>query len=131
MRKGSFLKKIVSCILVMSFFFMNSAFVFASNTTSKGNTTQQSGSGFDPGIYRPGSGGDLPVGVANGIFGALQVVAYFIAVGILLIYGIKWLLATANEKADLKKGFVNYVIGAIIVAGAGTIMNWVFGAVGM
>ena len=32
-------------------------------------------------------------------------------------------MASANEKADLKKGSINYVIGAVLVAAASTIVG--------
>ena len=43
----------------------------------------------------------------------------------MLIYiGIKYTMSAANEKADLKKGLINFVIGAVIIAGAATICGW-------
>ena len=33
------------------------------------------------------------------------------------------MMASANEKADLKKGSINYVIGAILVAAASAIVG--------
>ncbi len=49
--------------------------------------------------------------------------AWGFALGMLLYIGIKYVMASANEKADLKKGAINYVIGAILVAAAGTIVK--------
>ena len=57
------------------------------------------------------------------ILGIVQVVGYGFAVGMLLYVGIKYMMASANEKADLKKGAINYVIGAIVVFGATTIVT--------
>ena len=43
----------------------------------------------------------------------------------MLIYiGIKYTMSAANEKADLKRGLINFVIGAVIIAGAATICGW-------
>ena len=51
------------------------------------------------------------------ILGVIQWVGYAIAVGMLLYIGIKYVMAAANEKAELKQSLINFVIGAILVAG--------------
>lgn len=57
------------------------------------------------------------------INGYVQWFGYAIAVGMLLYIGIKYMMASANEKADLKKGSISYVIGAIIVVAASTLFG--------
>ena len=52
------------------------------------------------------------------ILGVVQVIAFAFAIGMLLYLGIKYMMSSANEKADLKKGSINYLIGAIICFGA-------------
>ena len=59
------------------------------------------------------------------ILGFIQWVGYAIAVGMLIYIGIKYMMASANEKADLKSGSIKYVIGAIVVAAAATICGWI------
>ncbi len=49
------------------------------------------------------------------ILGIIQAIAVAFATGMLLYVGIKYTMASANEKADLKKGSINYVIGAVII----------------
>lgn len=68
--------------------------------------------------------GEMGNAVTN-ILGAIQWVGYAFAVGMLIYIGIKYVMSAANEKADLKKGAINYVIGAIIIAGASTICGWI------
>ena len=63
---------------------------------------------------------------ANTIIGAVQWIGYAIAVGMLVFVGIKYILASANEKADLKNALIHYVIGAILIAGAVTVAGWIF-----
>lgn len=65
--------------------------------------------------------------LAGNVLGFVQFVAYAIALGMLIYVGIKYVMASANEKADLKSALVKYVIGAIIIAGASTILAWVMG----
>ena len=58
------------------------------------------------------------------MLGAIQWIGYAIAIGMLIYIGIKYVTSAANEKAELKSASVNYIIGAIIIAGAVTICNW-------
>jgi uncharacterized BrkB/YihY/UPF0761 family membrane protein len=62
------------------------------------------------------------------ILGYIQWGGFIIAVGILVAFGIKYVMATANEKADLKSGFVKYLIGAVLIAAGPTIATWIFSA---
>lgn len=63
--------------------------------------------------------------MVEAILDALLWIGYAIALGMLIYIGIKYTMSAANERADLKKASVNYVIGAIVIAGAVTICNWV------
>lgn len=62
-------------------------------------------------------------GILGGILGVVSVIGYAFAVGMLLYVGIKYVMASANEKADLKKGSISYVIGAVIIFGASAIIG--------
>ena len=64
-------------------------------------------------------------GAVVSVLGVIQWVGYAFALGMLIYIGIKYVMAAANEKADLKKGAINYVIGAIVIAGAVTICDWI------
>ena len=55
------------------------------------------------------------------IVNAIAWAGYVIAFGMLLFVGAKYALSAANERADVKRGAVGYVIGAILIAGASTI----------
>lgn len=57
------------------------------------------------------------------VLGYVQWFGYAIAVGMLIYIGIKYMMASANEKADLKKGAINYVIGAVIVVVASSLFG--------
>ena len=71
---------------------------------------------------KPLEGTDNMVGK---ILGIIQWIGYAIALGMLIYIGIKYTMSAANEKADLKRASVNFIIGAIIIAGAATICGWV------
>ena len=57
------------------------------------------------------------------ILGLVQWIAMAFAVGMLLYIAIKYMMSSANEKADLKKGLINYVIGAAIMFGVTAILE--------
>lgn len=62
-------------------------------------------------------------GVLGLILGIVQAIAFAFATGMLLYVGIKYTMASANEKADLKKGSISYVIGAVIIFAASGILG--------
>ena len=107
------MKKFISILLTVAMMFTMMAPVFA---TVPGGITID-----DP---EAGAFGDFGDKVAD-VLGAIRWVGYAIALGMLLYIGIKYVMSAANEKADLKKGLINYVIGVAILVGASTI----FGAI--
>ena len=63
--------------------------------------------------------------VLGRILGFVQIIGYAFGTGMLLYIGIKYMMASANEKADLKKGAINYVIGAVLVFGATAVVGFI------
>ena len=68
-------------------------------------------------------------GTAANVLGILQWGGYIIAIGMLIWVGIKYVTAGAGEKAKAKETLIPIVIGAVLIAGAVTIAEAVFGAV--
>ena len=64
--------------------------------------------------------------MAGRVLGALQIIGVALAVIILAILGIKYMLGSAEEKAEYKKAFVPYLIGAALVFMAPTLANIVY-----
>lgn len=60
------------------------------------------------------------------IVGAIRWAGYIVAVVILIYIGIKYIMASASEKADLKGLLIKYVIGAALVVFGTQIAAWVF-----
>lgn len=60
---------------------------------------------------------------ANNIIGVVQVICYAAAVVMLVILGVKFITASPEGKAEIKKSAIQYVIGAIIVFAAGTLLG--------
>lgn len=59
------------------------------------------------------------------ILGTIRIVGNFVAVGFLIWLGIKWVMASAQDKADLKKNMWFYVIGIFLIFGAANIIPWI------
>lgn len=60
------------------------------------------------------------------IVSILQVVGIVVAIVVLLVLGIKYMMGSAEEKAEYKKTMIPYVIGAILLFAATTIVNMVY-----
>ena len=59
--------------------------------------------------------------------GIIQVVGTIIAVGVLMVIGIKYMMGSAEEKAEYKKTMLPYIIGAVILFAAVNIAKAVVG----
>ena len=57
----------------------------------------------------------------NRIMNILKFLGAFIAVGVLMVIGIKYITASTQEKANYKKSMVPYVVGCFLLFGASTI----------
>lgn len=60
------------------------------------------------------------------IIGVVRTVGVLVAVVILLILGIKYMMGSAEEKADYKKSMIPYIVGAILVFAASAIAGIVY-----
>lgn len=56
----------------------------------------------------------------------MQTVGVVVAVVVLLVIGIKYMLGSAEEKAEYKKTMIPYIVGAILIFAATTIVNVVY-----
>lgn len=66
-------------------------------------------------------------GIGNNILGIIRVVGTVIAVGVLMVIGIKYMMGSAEEKAEYKKTMLPYLIGAVILFAAVNIADYVVG----
>lgn len=87
---------------------------------SKGETTNSvTVEGENVEIY--GINEDALETTSDSIFNALFGIAVVLAVIIGGVLGIKFMLASAEEKADIKSAMIPYIIGCVVVFGAFTI----------
>lgn len=103
------MKKVISVLMTVAMLFMMCTAVSAY-------------SGIQPSVSAP----EGAATTAGTIIGVMQWFGYAIAVGMLVYIGIKYIMASANEKADLKNALIKYVIGAVIIVFAVSIAGWVF-----
>ena len=64
--------------------------------------------------------------IGNKILGLIQVIGTFVAVGILMILGIKYMMGSAEEKASYKKSMVPYIVGAVLLFAAVNIVSMIY-----
>lgn len=69
---------------------------------------------------------DKVVGLGKTIVTIMQTVGIVVAVVVLLILGIKYMMGSAEEKAEYKKTMIPYVVGAVLLFAATTIVNVVY-----
>ena len=54
-------------------------------------------------------------GIGNAIFGIVRTIGIILSVGTLMLLGIKYMLGSVEEKAEYKKSFGIYILGATLV----------------
>ena len=75
-------------------------------------------------VGKTGSTGGVTA-IGNSILSIIRVVGIVIAVGVLMVLGIKYMMGSAEEKAEYKKTMLPYLIGAIILFAAVNIATYV------
>lgn len=60
------------------------------------------------------------------IVGIVQVVGVVVAVVVILVIGIKYLVGSAEQKAEYKKTMIPYIVGAVLVFAGSTIVNVIY-----
>lgn len=56
--------------------------------------------------------------VGGRIVGIIQVIGTIVSVGMLMILGIKYMLGSADQKAEYRKSMTPYIIGSVLIFGA-------------
>ena len=108
------MKIIVTLVSILMMTFMLGSVVFASGITPGDLTATTTGT---EGIQTLG----------QKLMGILQTLGIVVSVLILMVLGIKYMMGSAEEKAEYKKTMMPYIIGAILLFGATTIANMIYG----
>lgn len=56
----------------------------------------------------------------------MQTIGIVVAVVVLLVLGIKYMMGSAEEKAEYKKTMIPYLVGAVLIFASTTIVNVVY-----
>ena len=118
--KTKTLKVLTVVLTVVMMIVMGTSIVFAAESKSEKITP---GSFGDKITY---DGTEDIVTVGGKIAGIIQTVGTVVAVLILIVLGIKYMMGSAEEKAEYKKTMMPYVIGAVLIFAASTIANMVY-----
>lgn len=129
------MKRFLSLLLIFIIAISSITCIFASenlnnnyNTVEEGASSESS-SDFDPIKFGPKAPGGGISTATEKIIGTMKWFGYAIAVGMLVYIGIKYVMASADGKADLKSAIVKYVIGTVIILFAVNIAEWVFNVI--
>lgn len=66
---------------------------------------------------------DATLEIIGTVLSVIRTAAAGVAIIILLVIGCKYMLASAGDRADIKKYAINYVIGAFILFGATALVS--------
>ena len=121
-----FLTTIVTIMMVIS---MGASISYAASTAEKNKeeTDTSSDAAITPsGLTASYKGtGDIKT-VGQKIMGIVNTVGVVVAVVILMVLGIKYMMGSAEEKAEYKKTMIPYIVGAVLIFGATTIANAIY-----
>ena len=106
--------KIISTILIVLMLASVTSAVFAASIDPSSITGTTS------------TGADKAKAIGGKILGIVQVVGSIVAVIILAVLGIKYMMGSAEEKAEYKKTFIPYIIGAVLVFAASNLAGVVY-----
>lgn len=106
-------KKIINSLFIFLIILMCSTVAFATHIPTE---IPPSLNGYDDGRIEQ---------MATSIIGALMWIGYAIAVGMVVFIGIKYIMASADERASLKGMFIKVFVGSLIIVLSVTITNFV------
>lgn len=108
-----------SC-LILIFLLINSSFCLA---TGSGKTLE--GLGIGPLVIGENESFETLQNKVNLILGAIQIAGYLIAAGMIVFVGVKYIMASGDEKADIKTALPKYCMGAMLIVFCDLIIGWI------
>ena len=70
------------------------------------------------------------VTLAGKVIGLIQIASAVAAIVLVAVFGFKFILGSANEKADYQKSFIPLIVGVVVVFAATSIAKLLFGLIG-
>ena len=111
--KTSKITKIISILVIIAAIALSLNIVLAANAVEIPEASKVTDTNF--------------TGTVGNVLGVVTYGCYAAAVILLIILGVKWLMAAPDAKADMKKTAITYVIGAIMIFAAGAIVQVIRG----
>ena len=68
-------------------------------------------------------------GLAGQVINLIQIASAVAAVILIAVFGFKFILGSANEKADYQKSFIPLIVGVVVVFAATSIAKLLFGLI--
>ena len=110
-------KKIILTVLPILFVLM---FVFTTNVLADVIST-------DFNQIQGGSEINSVTGTARNIWSTIALILQIAAIAAIVFAGVRYMFASADTKADIKKQMVILVVGAVLVFGASTVVQFIRG----
>lgn len=112
------MKKSIKIIMVI-IAILSILLIFSNNALATGP--------IDPGILKASYTDSTEIqNMAGRIMGIIRNVAVVAGVIILMVIGVKFILGSAEEKAEYKKSLIPLVVGVVLVMAATTIVSFLF-----
>ena len=117
MKKGTLKLLTVTLTIMMIISMMASTVLALDPSNLTGNTSKVTN-----GVEQIGE-------IGNTIIGVLQTIGVVLSVVILIVIGIKYMMGSAEEKAEYKKTMIPYIVGAVFIFAASVLANMIYGFV--
>lgn len=117
--KKIFLRVLPVLIVLMVVFTTN---VFAART-SRGDRGAAGFSNFNSDMKVEANTGGKTVGMVNNVWGIILTILQVAAIAAIVFSGVRYMFASADSKADIKKQMVWLVVGAVLVFAASTVIK--------
>ena len=110
MNKTLKIAMIIAMMIAVIFSF--SGIIFAANA----DATDATGviGGIQPGVDKAGDYSGLQ-NMATRVISLIQVASIILAVILIAVFGFKFIMGSANEKADYQKSFIPLIVGLVVV----------------
>lgn len=130
-RKQTAIKILVAMLTILMLTMCMQSTVFASKQAAYadgvGGSSSRGGNDYlDPDLIKPNDDANVAndfQSVAGSILGIVQIIAVAVAIIMLIVLAIKYISSAPNDKAEIKKHAVIYVVGAVLLFGASGILQ--------
>lgn len=119
--KKIFLRVLPVLIIAVMMFTFTFSFNFVSAAKNNKNATEPISNDLSSMVG--GSGSTTLNDTAKNIWSSVTLILQILAVAAIVFAGVRYMFASADAKADIKKQMVILIIGAVMVFAASTIIN--------